>query len=94
MYLDGVGTARALNMVLVRSQVDGTLLLFFAGLFFVTHGVAQAGITERIHAAPSPLFGATATQQTFRFGLFTVAACQLVLMAVTWALVVRKPSMS
>jgi len=59
-------------------QVDGTLLLFFAGLFVVTHGVAQAGIAERIHAALSPLFGDNATQQTLRFGLFTVAACQLV----------------
>lgn len=60
------------------AQVDGTLLLFFAGLFVVTHGVAEAGITERIHAALSPFFGADATQQTLRFGLFTVAACQLV----------------
>jgi len=60
------------------AQVDGTLLLFFAGLFVVTHGVAQAGIAERIHAALSPLFGDNATQQTLRFGLFTVAACQLV----------------
>src|SRR5207302_6409380 len=28
------------------AQVDGTLLLFFAGRFVVTHGVAQAGIPE------------------------------------------------
>ena len=60
------------------AQVDGTLLLFFAALFVVTHGVAQAGIAERIHAAIAPLFGDDATQQTLRFGLFTVAACQLV----------------
>jgi Na+/H+ antiporter NhaD/arsenite permease-like protein len=60
------------------AQVDGTLLLFFAGLFVVTHGVAQAGIAERIHAALAPLFGATVTQQTLRFGAFTVAACQLI----------------
>jgi Na+/H+ antiporter NhaD/arsenite permease-like protein len=60
------------------AQVDGTLLLFFAGLFVVTHGVAQAGIAERIHATLAPLFGHDATQQTLRFGLFTVAACQLV----------------
>src|SRR5205823_13188515 len=57
------------------AQVDGTLLLFFAGLFVVTHGVAQAGIAERIHAALSPLFGDNATQQTPRFRLFPVAAC-------------------
>ncbi len=60
------------------AQVDGTLLLFFAGLFVVTHGVAQAGIAERIHAALAPFFGVNAAQQTLRFGLFTVAACQLV----------------
>jgi Na+/H+ antiporter NhaD/arsenite permease-like protein len=60
------------------AQVDGTLLLFFAGLFVVTHGVAQAGIAEAIHTRLAPLFGDNATQQTLRFGLFTVAACQLV----------------
>jgi Na+/H+ antiporter NhaD/arsenite permease-like protein len=59
-------------------RVDGSLLLFFAGLFVVTHGVAQAGIAERIHAGLAPFFGTTAGQQVFRFGLFTVAACQLV----------------
>jgi Na+/H+ antiporter NhaD/arsenite permease-like protein len=60
------------------AQVDGTLLLFFAALFVVTHGVAQAGIAERIHAAIAPFLGHDATQQTLRFGFFTVAACQLV----------------
>jgi Na+/H+ antiporter NhaD/arsenite permease-like protein len=60
------------------AQVDGSLLLFFAGLFVVTHGVAQAGIAERIHTALAPLLGSDAPQQTVRFGLFTVAACQLV----------------
>src|SRR5206468_6042096 len=35
------------------AQVDGPLLLFFAGLFVVTHGVAHAGITGRIHTAPA-----------------------------------------
>ncbi len=60
------------------SRVDGTLLLFFAGLFIVTHGIAQAGITERLHAAIAPWLGQTATRQTFLFGAFTVAACQLV----------------
>ena len=33
----------------IFAQVDGTLLLFFAALFVVTHGVAQAGIAERVH---------------------------------------------
>jgi len=60
------------------AQVDGTLLLFFAALFVVTHGVAQAGLAERIHSALAPFLGDDATQQTLRFGLFTVGACQLV----------------
>jgi len=60
------------------AQVDGTLLLFFAGLFVVTHGVAQAGIAERIHSALAPALGSDATQQTVRFGVFTVTACQIV----------------
>jgi Na+/H+ antiporter NhaD/arsenite permease-like protein len=75
----------ALLLILTRgtpkeifAQVDGTLLLFFAALFVVTHGVAQAGITERIFHALEPALGSDAVQQTFRFGAFTVAACQLV----------------
>ena len=62
----------------IFAQVDGTLLLFFAGLFVVTHGVAQAGIAERIHTGLAPFLGDTNLQQTVRFGAFTVAACQLV----------------
>ena len=75
----------ALLLILTRgapkeifAQVDGTLLLFFAALFVVTHGVAQAGITERIFYWLEPALGSDAVQQTIRFGAFTVAACQLV----------------
>jgi len=62
----------------IFAQVDGTLLLFFAALFVVTHGVAQAGIAERLYHSLEPAFGSDAVQQTVRFGAFTVAACQLV----------------
>ncbi len=62
----------------IFAQVDGTLLLFFAALFVVTHGVAQAGIAERLYGWLQPAFGVDAVHQTFRFGAFTVAACQLV----------------
>ena len=62
----------------IFAQVDGTLLLFFAALFVVTHGVAQVGITDRIFGALEPAFGSDALQQTLRFGAFTVAACQVV----------------
>ena len=75
----------ALLLILTRgnpkeifAQVDGTLLLFFAALFVVTHGVAQAGITERIFHWLEPALGSNAVQQTIRFGAFTVAACQFV----------------
>ncbi|MFL5311386.1 MAG: SLC13 family permease [Myxococcales bacterium] len=75
----------ALLLILTRgdpreifAQVDGTLLLFFAALFVVTHGVAQAGIAERLYRWLEPAFGSDAVQQTFRFGAFTVGACQLV----------------
>jgi Na+/H+ antiporter NhaD/arsenite permease-like protein len=75
----------AIVLVLGRSasrtlfaHVDGTLLLFFAALFVVTHGVAQAGIAERIYRFIEPALGTTPVQQTLRFGAFTVAACQLV----------------
>jgi Na+/H+ antiporter NhaD/arsenite permease-like protein len=75
----------ALLLILTRgdpreifAQVDGTLLLFFAALFVVTHGVAQAGIADRLYRWLEPAFGADAVHQTIRFGAFTVAACQLV----------------
>jgi Na+/H+ antiporter NhaD/arsenite permease-like protein len=78
-------TGAALLLVVLRkppkrvfAQVDGTLLLFFAGLFVVTHGVAQAGLAERLYRTIEPLLGSTPAQQTLRFGAFTVAACQLV----------------
>src|SRR5207237_3063737 len=60
----------ALLLILTRgapkeifAQVDGTLLLFFAALFVVTHGVAQAGITERIFYWLEPALGSDAVQQ-------------------------------
>ena len=60
------------------ARVDGTLLLFFAALFIVTHGIAQAGIAGALFDALSPLLGTTAAGQTLSFAAFTVAACQLV----------------
>jgi Na+/H+ antiporter NhaD/arsenite permease-like protein len=62
----------------IVAAVDGGLLLFFAALFVVTHGVAQAGIAELLYGKLAPWLGTTPLQQTLRFGAFTVAACQLV----------------
>ncbi len=58
--------------------VDGTLLLFFAALFVVTFGIAQAGIAERLFDALEPLFGTTPGNQIVRFGAFAIAGSQLV----------------
>ena len=75
----------ALLLILTRgdpreifAQVDGVLLLFFAALFVVTYGVAHAGLAERLYRLLEPAFGSDAVQQTFRFGAFTVIACQVV----------------
>ena len=62
----------------IFARVDGTLLLFFAALFVVTHGVAQAGIAARLYSFFQPLLGSTAEVQTLSFGAFTVVACQIV----------------
>jgi Na+/H+ antiporter NhaD/arsenite permease-like protein len=78
-------TGAALLLVVLRTpprrifaRVDGTLLLFFASLFVVTHGVARAGIAERLFRAFEPFLGMTPAQQALRFGGFTLAACQVV----------------
>jgi Na+/H+ antiporter NhaD/arsenite permease-like protein len=60
------------------AAVDGGLLLFFAALFVVTHGVAQAGIAELLYGKLASWLGTTPLQQTLRFSAFTVAACQVV----------------
>src|SRR5256885_114736 len=49
-----------------------------ATLFGVPRGVARAGIADRLYRGLEPAFGSDPVQQTFRFGAFTVAACQLV----------------
>jgi Na+/H+ antiporter NhaD/arsenite permease-like protein len=59
-------------------RVDWPLLVFFAGLFVVVAGVAQAGVAARMHEAAAPLFGAGGDRQVVAFSLFTVAGSQLV----------------
>jgi len=62
--------------------------------------VAEAGITEKIHGAIAPFLGDNAVQQTFRFGAFTIAACQLVsnvpfvLLAAHWIPKLADPHLS
>jgi Na+/H+ antiporter NhaD/arsenite permease-like protein len=59
-------------------KVDWPLLVFFAGLFVVVAGIAQAGVTDRMYAAVAPALGETPGRQAVVFGLFSVAGSQLV----------------
>jgi len=59
-------------------EVDFVLLLFFAALFVLVHGVARAGVTQAMFDGLSPLLGAAPGEQALRFGLLTVAGSQLV----------------
>jgi Na+/H+ antiporter NhaD/arsenite permease-like protein len=59
-------------------RVDWPLLVFFAGLFVVVAGVGRAGIADRMHDAIAPWLGDTASHQAIAFGLFSVAASQVV----------------
>ncbi len=59
-------------------RVDGKLLILFAALFVVVHGVAQSGLSEALFHRISPALGTSATEQAARFGLFTVLMSQLV----------------
>jgi Na+/H+ antiporter NhaD/arsenite permease-like protein len=63
---------------LIFAGVDGVLLLFFASLFVVTHGVAHTGVAERLYRAIEPALGDTPVRQTLTFGVFTLVASQLV----------------
>jgi Na+/H+ antiporter NhaD/arsenite permease-like protein len=55
----------------VFGRIDGSLLLFFAGLFVVIEGAARTGAIDRAHAALAPLFGTGAARQLVSFGLFS-----------------------
>lgn len=59
-------------------RVDWPLLVFFAGLFVVVAGIGHAGVTERMYQAVAPLLGADPARQSAVFGLFSIAASQVV----------------
>lgn len=63
---------------LVFERVDWILLLFFGGLFVIVYGVGKAGVAEAMFTAIRPAFGEHLLQQAAVFGLFTVAASQIV----------------
>jgi len=59
-------------------RVDWPLLVFFAGLFIVVAGVAESGAAARMHDAIAPWLGGSPERQAIGFGLFSVAASQVV----------------
>lgn len=63
---------------LVFERVDWILLLFFGALFVVVYGVGKAGVAEAMFQAIRPAFGDHPLEQAAIFGLFTVAASQVV----------------
>lgn len=60
------------------ARVDWPLLVFFAGLFVVVAGVREAGLAARMFDALAPALGSDPERQAIVFGLFSVAASQLV----------------
>lgn len=59
-------------------SIDWRLLVFFAGLFVIVHGVAKSGLAEAMFTPLRPLFGSTVLAQSLSFGGFTLVASQLV----------------
>lgn len=62
----------------VFERVDWVLLLFFAGLFVIVHGVGKSGLAEAMFAYLRPVLGQTLESQALVFGAFTVLASQVV----------------
>lgn len=59
-------------------RVDWPLLVFFAGLFVVVAGVAEAGVAARMHDAIVPFLGDDPARQAIVFSAFSVVGSQLV----------------
>jgi Na+/H+ antiporter NhaD/arsenite permease-like protein len=62
----------------VFERVDWVLLLFFGGLFIIVYGVGKAGVAEAMFQALRPALGDGLLSQSIVFGVFTVAASQVV----------------
>lgn len=77
-------TGAAVVMVLARKQprdtlirLDFVLLLFFASLFIVVHGVHREGWVDRMHAWFAPAMAGSPTAATLGFTALTVLASNL-----------------
>lgn len=82
----------------VFERVDWVLLLFFAGLFVIVHGVATSGLSQAMFDRLQPLMGRSVAAQSLAFGTFTVLASQLVsnvpfvLLAAPWIEAFQDPT--
>lgn len=62
----------------VYERVDWTLLLFFANLFIVMHGVEKSGLTDAMFSLFSPLFQLSGFAFIFGLSVFSTAVSNLV----------------
>jgi len=61
----------------VLKLVDWHLLVFFAGLFIVVEGLNHTGLPQGIYDRLRPVFGTTATAQTWNLTWFSVAGSNI-----------------
>ncbi|MCP5524782.1 MAG: anion transporter [Verrucomicrobiales bacterium] len=61
----------------VLKLVDWHLLVFFAALFVVVEGLNGTGLTGKLHAQCSPLFGASVPTQAWNLAWFSMAGSNI-----------------
>ncbi len=59
-------------------RVNWVLLMFFAGLFIVVHGLEQTGLVKQLIAAVRPMYGSSLATQIPVFSLVTMIASNVV----------------
>ncbi|HUE50038.1 MAG TPA: SLC13 family permease [Candidatus Dormibacteraeota bacterium] len=69
--------ARASRHARVLKLVDWHLLVFFAALFVVVDGLSDTGLPDVIYQHLRPVFGSSATTQTWNLAWFSVAGSNL-----------------
>ncbi len=62
----------------VYERIDWTLLLFFANLFIVMHGVEKSGLTDAMFSLFAPLFQLTGFAFIFSLSVFSTVISNLV----------------
>jgi len=67
---------RSPEQILLR--VNWVLLMFFAGLFIVVHGLEQTGLVKQLIAVLRPMYGTSLATQIPMFSLVTVIASNVV----------------